>query len=168
MDIFGSFALLLAFLAAVYAFSAGIAGIATRRTLLTKSAHNAGMAVFGLVTLAVGSLEYFFLTDNFSMEYVAAHSNRALPAYYKFAALWAGQEGSLLWWSFLLSTYVFFALFLNRKKHPELMPYVGVVLAGVQIFFLTMNNFIASPFQVFVGPGAGGILHLATRADSSA
>jgi cytochrome c-type biogenesis protein CcmF len=103
VDIFGSFALLLAFLVAVYAFVAGIAGIITRRTLLTKSAHNAGMAVFGLVTLAVASLEYFFLTDNFSMEYVAAHSNRALPVYYKFAALWAGQEGSLLWWSFLLS-----------------------------------------------------------------
>ncbi len=47
------------------------------------------------------------------------------------------------------------------------MPYVGVVLAGVQIFFLTMNNFIASPFQVLAGTGAGGVLHLATRADGS-
>ena len=146
-------------------FSAGIAGIVTRRTLLTKSAHNAGMAVFALVTLAVGSLEYFFLTDNFSMEYVAAHSNRALPVYYKFAALWAGQEGSLLWWSFLLSTYVFFALFLNRKKHPELMPYVVVICAGVQIFFLTLNNFVASPFNVLGGPDAAGTMHLATLSD---
>ena len=118
MDIFGSFALLLAFLAAVYAFGAGIAGILTRRTLLTKSARNAGMAVFVLVTLAVASLEYFFFTDDFSMAYVAEHSNRALPAFYKFAALWAGQEGSLLWWSFLLSIYAFLALFLNRNKHP--------------------------------------------------
>src|SRR5579862_7666726 len=123
------------------------------------------MAVFALVTLAVGSLEYFFLTDNFSMEYVAAHSNRALPAYYKFAALWAGQEGSLLWWSFLLSTYVFFALFLNRKKHPELMPYVVVICAGVQIFFLTLNNFVASPFNVLGGPDAAGTMHLATLSD---
>ena len=130
MDIFGSFALLLAFLAAVYAFGAGIAGILTRRTLLTKSARNAGMAVFVLVTLAVGCLEYFFFTDDFSMAYVAEHSNRALPGFYKFAALWAGQEGSLLFWSWLLSIYAFFVLFLNRKKHPELMPYVGVVLAG--------------------------------------
>ena len=81
------------------------------------------------------------------MAYVAAHSNRALPLFYKFAALWSGQEGSLLFWSLLLSIYVFFALFLNRKKHPELMPYVGVTLAGVQIFFLTLNNFVASPFH---------------------
>ena len=48
MDILGSFALLLAFLTAVYAVLAGIAGIITRRTLLTKSARNAGMAVFVL------------------------------------------------------------------------------------------------------------------------
>ncbi|MGB0036782.1 MAG: heme lyase CcmF/NrfE family subunit [Candidatus Acidiferrales bacterium] len=165
MDIFGSFALTLALLAAVYAFAAGIAGILTRRTLLTKSARNAGMAVFVLVTLAVASLEYFFFTDNFSLAYVAAHSNRALPAFYKFAALWAGQEGSLLWWTWLLSTYAFFALFLNRNKHPELMPYAGVVLAGVQIFFLTLNNFVASPFSVLGSADAAGTLRMAALSD---
>ncbi len=76
-------------------------------------------------------------------------------AYYKFAALWAGQEGSLLFWTWLLSIYAFLVLFLNRKKHPELMPYVGVVLAGVQIFFLTLNNFVASPFAVLGSTGRG-------------
>ena len=167
MDVFGSFALLLAFIAAVYAFGAGIAGIITRRPLLTKSARNAGMAVFGLITLAVGALEYFFFTDNFSLAYVVEHSNRALPAFYKFAALWAGQEGSLLWWSWLLSIYAFSALFLNRKMHPELMPYVGVILAGVQIFFLTLNNFVASPFHVLGGVGAGGAMHVATLSDGN-
>jgi len=167
MDVFGSFALLLAFIAAVYAFGGGIAGIITRRPLLTKSARNAGMAVFGLITLAVGALEYFFFTDNFSLAYVAEHSNRALPAFYKFAALWAGQEGSLLWWSWLLSIYAFSALFLNRKKHPELMPYVGVILAGVQIFFLTLNNFVASPFHVLGGVGAAGSMHVATLSDGN-
>ena len=167
MDIFGSFALLLAFLAAVYAFVAGIVGIITRRTLLTKSARNAGMAVFGLVTLAVASLEYFFFTDNFTLAYVAAHSNHALPVYYKFAALWAGQEGSLLFWSWLLSIYAFLALFLNRKKHPELMPYVGVMLAGVQTFFLTLNNFVASPFHVLASADSAGVFHLARLSEGN-
>jgi len=165
LDIFGSFALILAFLAAAYTFAAGIAGAITRRPLLTRSARHAGMAVFGLVTLAVASLEYFFFTDNFSMAYIAAHSNRALPAFYKFAALWAGQEGSLLFWSWLLSTYVFLALFVNRNKHPELMPYAGVVMAGVQIFFLTLNNFVASPFGVLGGPDASGTMRLAALGD---
>jgi cytochrome c-type biogenesis protein CcmF len=165
LDIFGSFALILAFLAAVYAFAAGIAGAVTRRPLLSRSARHAGMAVFGLVTLAVASLEYFFFTDNFSMAYVAAHSNRALPVFYKFAALWAGQEGSLLFWTWLLSTYVFLALLVNRNKHPELLPYAGVVMAGVQIFFLTLNNFVASPFGVLGGPDASGTIRLATLGD---
>jgi cytochrome c-type biogenesis protein CcmF len=165
LDILGSFALLLAFLGAVYAVGAGIAGILTRKTLLTKSARNAGLAVFVLVTIAVGCLEYYFFTDNFSMAYVAAHSNRALPFYYKFAALWAGQEGSLLLWTWLLSTYAFFALLVNRNKHPELMPYAGVVLAGVQIFFLTLNNFVASPFAVLAGSDPSGVMRLSTLSD---
>ena len=167
MDIFGSFALLLAFLAAVYAFVAGIVGIVTRRTALTKSARNAGMAVFGLITLAVASLEYFFFTDNFTMAYVAEHSNRALPLFYKFAALWSGQEGSLLFWSWLLSIYAFSALFLNRKKHPELMPYVGVILAGVQTFFLTLNNFVATPFAVLASANSSGVFHLARLSEGN-
>jgi cytochrome c-type biogenesis protein CcmF len=161
VDIFGSFALLLALLAAVYAFIAGIIGIVTRRPAVTKSARNAGMAVFGLVTLSVAALEYFFFTDNFTMAYVAEHSNTALPAFYKFAALWSGQEGSLLFWSWLLSIYAFSALFLNRKKHPELMPYVGVTLAGVQTFFLTLNNFVATPFAVLGSANSAGVFHLA-------
>ena len=167
MDIFGSFALLLALLAAAYAFVAGITGILTRRTLLSKSARNAGMAVCGLVTLAVAALEYFFFTDNFSLAYVAAHSNRALPLSYKFAALWSGQEGSLLFWSWLLSIYAFCALFLNRKKHPELMPYVGVALAGVQIFFLVLNVFVASPFHILAGADASGAMHMARVSEGS-
>jgi cytochrome c-type biogenesis protein CcmF len=167
VDVFGSFALMLALVAAVYAAAAGIAGIITRKTLLLKSASNAGMAVFILVTLGVASLEYLFFTDNFSMLYVVEHSNRALPAAYKFASLWAGQEGSLLFWSWLLSIYAFFVLFLNRRKHPELMPYVGVVLACVQIFFLILNNFVASPFGVIgsvAAAGSGGA-HLVAQAD---
>ena len=165
MDIAGSFALLLAFIVAVYAFLAGIEGIRTRRPLLTKSAQNAGIAVFFLVTFAVGTLEYFFFTDNFSLAYVAEHSNRALPGFYKFAALWAGQQGSLLWWSWLLSLYAFFALFTNRKKHPELMPYVGVVIAGAQIFFLTLNNFVANAFNILGSPDTSGVMRVASLGD---
>ncbi|MGB8838719.1 MAG: cytochrome c-type biogenesis CcmF C-terminal domain-containing protein, partial [Candidatus Acidiferrales bacterium] len=165
MDILGSLALLLAFLAAVYAVVAGIVGIITRRILLTKSARNAGMAVFVLVTISVACLEYFFFTNNFSLAYVAEHSNRALPPYYKFASLWAGQEGSLLLWTWLLSGYAFFVLFLNRKRHPELMPYTGVVLAGVQTFFLTLNNFVATPFQVIASSDGAGVMHLAKLAE---
>ena len=147
--------------------SGGIAAIITRRPLLIKSARNAGFAVCVLIWLGMASLVYLFFTDNFSIAYVAEHSNRNLAPFYKFSALWSGQEGSLLFWSFLLSIYVFSALFAYRGKHPELMPYVGVVLAAVQLFFLTLNNFVATPFKVFAASGAGGVMHLASQADGT-
>src|ERR1700687_2960375 len=159
MDVFGSFSLLLAFVCAVYAFIGGIFAIKTRHPLLIKSTRQAGMATCVLIFLATISLEYLFFTDNFSMAYVVSHSNRDLSTFYKIAALWACQEGSLLFWSTLLSIYVLSVLIAYRNKNGELMPYVGVVLAGVQIFFLTLNNFVASPFQALASPGADGGLY---------
>ena len=81
--------------------------------------------------------------------------------------MWAGQEGSLLFWSFLLSIYVFSVLIAYRNKNGELMPYVGVILAGVQIFFLTLNNFVASPFKMLGIPAAHGALQMVTRGDGN-
>src|SRR5256886_2165710 len=167
MDVFGSFALVLAFVCAVYAFGGGIAAIFTRHPLLIKSTRQAGMATCALIFLATFSLEYLFFSDNFANAYVVAHSNRDLSTFYKVAALWSGQEGSLLFWSFLLSVYVFSVLITYRNKNGELMPYVGVVMAGVQIFFLTLNNFVASPFKALAVPGANGAMNLVARADGN-
>jgi len=167
VDVFGSFALVLAFICAVYAFGGGIAAIITRHPLLVKSTRQSGMAACCLIFLATFSLEYLFFTDNFSIAYVVAHSNRDLAPFYKIAALWAGQEGSLLFWSFLLAIYVFSVLVTYRNKNGELMPYVGVVMAGVQIFFLMLNNFVASPFKLLASPGADGALHYVARADGN-
>jgi cytochrome c-type biogenesis protein CcmF len=165
VDIFGSFALILALIVAGYAFIAGIVGIKTRNPLAVKSARRAGLAMFPLVSLAAGSLVYQFLTNNFSMAYVAEHSSRNLPFYYKLAALWSGQEGSLLFWAWLLSVYAFAVLFLNRRKHPELMPYVGVILAGVEFFFLLLNNFAANPFGILGAASAAGAIHIVSEAN---
>jgi cytochrome c-type biogenesis protein CcmF len=165
MDLFGSFALLLAFVCALYAIGGGIAAIRTRNPFLIKSARNAGMAVCGLIVLAVASLEYLFLTDNFSIAYVVECSSRTQPIYLKIAALWSHQEGSLLFWSLILAIYVFSVLWTYRSKHPELMPYVGVILASVQLFFLILNNFIASPFKMIGVAGPGGVISWLTQPD---
>ena len=167
MDVFGSFALLLAFVCAAYALIGGIAAIRTRHPLLVKSARQAGIATCGLIFLATGSLVYLFFSDSYWVAYVVAHSNHDLSTFYKVAALWSGQEGSLLFWSFLLAIYVFSVLMVYRNKNGELMPYVGVVLAGVQIFFLTLNNFVASPFKVLATAGPNGTLDIFTRADGN-
>ncbi|MGB8476453.1 MAG: heme lyase CcmF/NrfE family subunit [Candidatus Acidiferrum sp.] len=167
MDVFGSFALILAFICAVYAFGGGIAAILTRHPLLVKSTRQAGIATCCLIFIATFSLEYLFFSNNYSVAYVVEHSNRTLSNYFKVTALWSGQEGSLLFWSFLLSIYVFSVLVAYRNKNGELMPYVGVILAGVQIFFLTLNNFVASPFKMLGIPAAHGALQMVTRADGN-
>jgi cytochrome c-type biogenesis protein CcmF len=167
VDVFGSFALVLAFICAVYAFVAGIAAIITRHPLLIKSTRQAGIATCGLIFLATLSLEYLFFSDNFSIAYVVSHSNRDLSTFYKIAALWSGQEGSLLFWSFLLAVYVISVLLTYRNKNGELMPYVGVVMAGVQIFFLTLNNFVENPFKALGVAGANGAIDLVARADGN-
>jgi len=165
LDVFGSFALILAFTCSVYTVVAGIAGIRTRHPLLLKSAAQSGIAACILITIATVCLVYLFLADDFSLAYVAGHSNRDLETFYKVAALWSGQEGSLLFWSWLLSLYAFALLVANRGKHPELMPYVTVIVAGVQCFFLILNVFVASPFQVLGTIGAEGASQLMAAAD---
>src|SRR5271154_6538369 len=157
MDVFGSFSLLLAFVCAVYAFIGGIFAIKTRHPLLVKSTRQAGIATCILIFISTLSLEYLFFTDNFSMAYVVSHSNRDLSSFYKVAALWAGQEGSLLFWSTLLAVYVLSVLLVYRHKNGELMPYVGVILAGVQIFFLMLNNFVENPFKTLAAANASGV-----------
>jgi len=167
MDVFGSFTLLLAFVCATYAFVGGIGAILTRHPLLVKSTRQAGMATCVLIFIATFSLEYLLFSDNFSQAYVVSHSNRDLSTFYKIAALWSGQEGSLLFWSFLLSIYVISVLIAYRNKNGELMPYVGVVLAGVQIFFLTLNNFVENPFKTLATVNASGMLEPFMRMDGN-
>jgi cytochrome c-type biogenesis protein CcmF len=167
MDVFGSFSLLLAFVCAVYAFIGGIFAIRTRHPLLIKSTRQAGMATCILIFFATFSLEFLLFSDNFSMAYAVSHSNRDLSTFYKVAALWAGQEGSLLFWSTLLSVYILSVLIVYRHKNGELMPYVGVILAGVQIFFLMLNNFVENPFKTLAAVGAGGALEPFVRMDGN-
>ncbi len=167
MDLFGSFSLLLAFVCACYAFAGGIAAILTRHPLLIKSVRQAGIAACGLVFLGTGSLVYLFFSDDYRIAYVVSHSNRDLSSFYKVAALWSGQEGSLLFWTFLLSVYIISVLIAYRGKHLELISHVTVVMAGVQIFFLTLNNFVASPFRVLGATAADGSLQLIARADGN-
>ena len=107
---------MLALVCALYAFGGGIAAIITRHPLLIKSARQSGMATCGLIVVSTLSLVYLFFSDNYSVAYVVSHSNRDLSTFFKVAALWSGQEGSLLFWSFLLAIYVFSVLFVYRNR----------------------------------------------------
>ena len=148
MENLGSLALLLAFCAAVYAVVASVTGRLKNKPFLIVSGQRAVYAIWGLITLAAGILVHAMMTSDFRFAYVAEHSNRAMPTLYKFAAWWGGQEGSLLFWSWLLATYAAVVCFTNRRKHRDMMPYVISVLMLVQTFFLILNNFVANAFQM--------------------
>src|SRR5881392_741176 len=150
----GSFLLLLALALSGYSFLFGIVALFRKDSisaLVGETARRAGIASFGAVLLAAVVLVTAAFQNDFSIAYVYQHSNRDLPAPYKFATLWSGQEGSLVFWSLLLSAYGF-VLRLRYKTDPRLFAYASVVLAAVQIFFLAIVNFAANPFGLLEGP----------------
>ena len=98
----GHLILLTALVLAAFGIIAGYFGGQRRNTRLIQSSFNAVYAVAGLVLIATSILWYGLLTDAFQLSYVWNHSERALPAFYKFSALWGGQAGSLLFWCLLL------------------------------------------------------------------
>ena len=148
MENVGALAVLLAFCISLYAIVASVAGRLRNKPFLVLSGERALLAVWLLISTAAGVLIYSLLTGDMRMAYVASHTNRAMPLFYKFSAWWGGQEGSLLFWSWILSTYGAVVVLTGRGKHRVLMPWVVAILSTVQLFFLTLNAFVVSPFQV--------------------
>ncbi len=154
METLGALAVLVAFCLAIYSVLASVVGVLTKRPYLTVSGQRAVYGIFILLSVASGILVYALMVSDFRFAYVAARSNKAMPAVYKFAAWWGGQEGSLLLWSWLLSLYSAVVLVTNRRKFRDMMPWVTAVLMFTQVFFLTLNAFVEPPFQMLaVGRG---------------
>ena len=150
----GSFTLVLALACSAYCGIAGAIAIVGKQghtSRLGETARRAGIAAFGAVLLAAVALVVSALGNDFRIAYVFHHSNRDLPVPYKIASLWSGQEGSLVFWSLLLSGYAF-VLRLHHKTDPRLFAYGSVVIAGVQVFFFSIVNFAANPFGLLEGP----------------
>src|SRR5712692_5358445 len=146
MDDFGTLCLLIALASCGWAVLASYNGWRARSGQLILSAERAVLAAWGLVALAVVSLEYCIFTDQFDLEYVASYSNRALPRLYKVSALWAGQSGSILFWLFILISYAAVIILLNRRRNRVLMPVVATTFSVVAAFFLVLVNFMTRPF----------------------
>jgi cytochrome c-type biogenesis protein CcmF len=153
MSQIGSFALLLALALCAYSFLAGILALVNEgpgSERIGETARRAGVASFAVVFLAAVVLVVAAFQNDFSIAYIFHHSNRDLPAPYKFATLWSGQEGSLLFWALLLSAYGL-VLRLRYKTDVRLFAYASVIIAAVQVFFLLLLNFAANPFGVMQG-----------------
>nr|WP_041596997.1 heme lyase CcmF/NrfE family subunit [Granulicella tundricola] len=163
MPEFGSFCLLLALMLCIYTFVAGAIALWRSRAQATGSAglavssklqetsRRAGISSFVAVGCAAFALIWAAFTNDYSVSYVMHHTNRELSSVYKFSALWSGQEGSLLLWTMLLASYGF-VLRVRHKVDVRLSAFASVILAAVQVFFLTLLNFAAPPFAIEPGP----------------
>jgi cytochrome c-type biogenesis protein CcmF len=150
MENIGALSVLLAFCFAIYSILSSVIGKWTKRPFLTLSGERAVYSIWVLLTIAAGILIYSLMTGDYRMAYVAHYTNRAMPLRYKYTAWWGGQEGSLLFWNWLLASYGAVVVYRNRRKFREIMPYVISVMMATQVFFLTLIVFIESPFKVLM------------------
>ena len=142
----GQFALILALLLACVQCALPIYGAWRGNAVLISLARPsvAGQAVF--VVLAFALLTYAFLTQDFSVAYVAQNSNLALPWYYRFSAVWGAHEGSLLLWVLILNVWSVAVAAFSRKLPDALMARVLGVLGFISFGFLLFTILTSNPF----------------------
>jgi cytochrome c-type biogenesis protein CcmF len=146
-------------MASAYTIWAGASGIKLKRKSLLEYAQLAVYAQVVLVTLSIGLLTYAFLTRDFSIRYVAEYSDRQLPLLYTLSAVYAGQAGSLLFWTWLLTIFNALYIFLNRNNEDEFKTYVFTIMSIVTFFFLILVNIATNPFEKLspVPPDGSGL-----------
>ena len=131
-------------------------GVWRNKPSLTNTAWGLSYC-FGIFTsVSIGILAYSFATDDFTLEYVAAHSNSQLPTFFKVAATWGGHEGSILFWLFTLSLWLVAFAFFSRKNDrtfsAQTLSLLGLICLGFAIFILFYSN----PFgRAFPAPAEG-------------
>jgi cytochrome c-type biogenesis protein CcmF len=154
----GSAALALAFLAAVFAAVTALIGRHGERRWVTLSRRSI-YAFCALITLCVAIIEVAFASNDFAFNIVQQHSSLETPSFYKLAAMWSSQEGSLLLWAWVLSIASSAALFVTRNKLREVVPYATAVMAGVAAFFTGLMLFApdVNPFATLSPAPADGV-----------
>jgi cytochrome c-type biogenesis protein CcmF len=144
---FGTFTLLLALAAGTWSVGASLVGYRREDVRLVRSAAAGLNGALLSLTVAMGVLLTLFLTRDFSVRYVAEYSDSHLPIPYTVAAVWAGQNGSLLFWSWVLAGAAAFAGWRYRDRYRELLPIVILVLALVLVAFTALVVATSNPFQ---------------------
>src|SRR3954466_8840561 len=154
----GSALLLLAFLAAVVAAGWALAGRHGDRRRVDLSRRTV-YAFCGLLTACVVIIEIAFAGNDFGFKIVSEHSSIETPAFYKLAAMWSSQEGSLLLWAWVLSIVSSAALYATRAKLKEIVPWATAVMMGVAAFFVGLMLFApdVDPFATLSPVPSDGI-----------
>jgi cytochrome c-type biogenesis protein CcmF len=150
MPSLGSFLLLASFVVCAYSVAASVAGARRRSVRLIESGIGAFYLVSALMTVASGVIVHAFVTNNYSIKYVQHYSDSAQPLAYKIASYWGGLDGSIMFWVFLLGVFGAVAVYTNRERHRELMPYVVAIISTVQMFFIFLMVVHNNPFSTFL------------------
>lgn len=112
----------------------------------SESAQRVVFSLFGLITLCIICIETAFIRHDYSMSYVYGHSSNDMPMFYVVTALWGGMEGSMLFWTWLLSIFSSVAIWQYRRRLAPLMPAFTGVISVLFLFFTTLMLFTANPF----------------------
>ena len=154
MATLGRAILLIGLAISVYGVLASVYGARRQRSDWVASGRRAVYALAALMVLAFVLLEIAFVRNDFSFTVVAQTSATTIPLFYKMAAVWSSQQGSLLLWVMLLSVWSSLVLFLTRRRMREIAPWATAVLLGFATFFGSLAAFAANPFSTFASGAA--------------
>ena len=147
MAVAGRLCLILALAVCVYGIGASVYGARSGAAEWSRAGRRAVFTLAGILTVAFAVLEIAFLRSDFAFNTVADTSSRSTPTFYKAAAVWSSQEGSLLLWAWLLSLWSSLALILTRGRLREVASYATAILLGFGGFFVSLMVFYANPFS---------------------
>ncbi|NDI33827.1 heme lyase CcmF/NrfE family subunit [Chengkuizengella sediminis] len=132
----------------IYSFIAFIVGVIKQDQKWVNSGKNGVLTLFLLTSITVILLLYALATSQFQFKYVSMYTSSDLPIVYKLSALWAGNAGSLLLWTFLLTMYTAMVAFSNKMKGNPMVPYVSTIMLGNAIFFYFILATTTKPFEL--------------------
>jgi cytochrome c-type biogenesis protein CcmF len=156
MALVGRVLLIFGLLSCLYGIGASLYGARTGRRPWVDSGRRAMYVLAGLTAIAFVILDVAFITSNFSYNIVASGSSTTTPFFYRVAAIWSTQQGSLLLWVLLLASWSSLALFLTRRGVPDVVPYAQAVLFGLSGFFIGLTVLFANPFSTSANPPSEG------------
>jgi cytochrome c-type biogenesis protein CcmF len=146
----GYYTLLTAFVVCAYAAAMSVAGARRRSQRLIESGLGAFYLLTAVMAVASSVIVYAFVTGDYSIKYVQRYSDSTLPFFYRITSYWGGLDGSIMFWVFLLSIVGSTAVYVNRERHRELIPYVVAVISVVEMFFLFLMIVHNNPFETFL------------------
>ncbi|NCN23593.1 MAG: cytochrome c biogenesis protein CcsA, partial [Gallionella sp.] len=152
----GHFSLIVALCLAMVLGVLPILGAARNNAVLMGVARPVAYGQLLFVGLSFAALTYAFLNNDFSVLYVAQHSNSQLPAIYRFSAVWGGHEGSLLLWALFLSVWTAAVALFSRHLPEEMVARVLGVMGLIAVGFMLFMLFTSSPFERLLPAAADG------------